>query len=593
MSGSRDLIPRERNALTAAILGAPLDEAGVVDTGPRKYLVHFVEFKDADSCSKFNVPEITVFDRFERFADVFIPVDNKVDDRLKALRAAPGYVWDEFGAESIAPPPITGNKGTSRAVPEAIVRGGFGELTGKGVIVVIIDTGLDFRNADFVTYDQSGEATSRLRYFWDTSGEEYAEGRLGQPSPVSYPNGAPIGTLYSRDDLNRELRSNRTLIPVWDIDGHGTSCAGIAAGNGNNSEGKYKGVAPEAELIGVRLGDDLENAFLLNTICGWVHQLAGNTPVVFSCSFGSRAGGHDGMTIEERQLDARFPDSIVGRALCIAAGNDGTQALHAKVDCGGSNAPGVLSWSTPSPAYMEVYYGTSDDKDLRYADKLGLKETGAVNPLLDTYVSFFEVPAGPGEMQLYSQSGKKFTAHAYFTSFVDGCAFQGACAADGGIVASPGVTCQAITVGSYDWNDQFDRHGHITAFTDPLKGEPLTIGALSKYSSVGPLRTRKVTKPDIASPGQYYAAPAARNTRALRDTSGQYDLFNGTSAATPYTAGIVALLMQKKPSITLGELKSLLQTCATQDRFTGPVPNDSWGNGKLDRAAVEKMISKL
>ncbi|HWA97089.1 MAG TPA: S8 family serine peptidase [Pirellulales bacterium] len=579
--------------MNAAIRKLDSDTGDVVYEGPHRYLVHFVEFHDAASCERLSVEGISVFNRLERFADIYVLADDKTEDRLKALRALPGYVWDEFSTDAFAPPARVGERDGVRAVPEEIVHGGFGKYTGAGTIIAVLDTGLDFRNADFVTFDAQGKPTSRLRYFWDTVDDNYTKGRFGHPSPISYPNGTSIGTLYTHDDLNQELRSFRALIPVWDIDGHGTSCAGIAAGNGNNSEGRYKGVAPDAELIAVRLGDDLDNAYLLNAICHWLDQVAGKTPVVVSCSFGGRSGAHDGSNIEQRQLDLRFASETVGRALCVAVGNDGGAGLHGQVEFAGSDHRGSLRWSTPASMHIEVYYSSGDDKDLRYVAPPTIEESGAVNPLLGTYVSYFDVPAGDGEIQFYTQSAKTVTADAYITGSVSNAHFDPTCAIDAGVVTTPGDAEQAITIGSYDWNDQFEGFGAWQSFTDPQKNEPLVIGGLSRYSSTGPLRTSKVVKPDIVAPGEYYAAPAARNTRTLRDTSGEYDVFNGTSASTPYTAGIVALVMQKKPSITVGQLKQLLHTCATQDRFTGPVPNSRWGYGKLDRKAVEKMMSQL
>ena len=140
----------------------------------------------------------------------------------------------------------------AKAPPEEIVRGGASGMTGKNVIVAVIDTGIDFHHPDFITYDEQGKPTSRLLYFWDTTSETYGSG-IGQKAPVSYPNGTPIGTVYTRDDMNAELRSNNRHIASWDTDGHGTACAGIAAGNGNGSDGKYKGVAPDADIIAVRV----------------------------------------------------------------------------------------------------------------------------------------------------------------------------------------------------------------------------------------------------------------------------------------------------------------------------------------------------
>jgi len=590
------LTPREMHAL-AAIRGrgsvAPL---GAVPQGSTSYLVYNLEFKDADSCKELKVDGVTVFNRLDRFADVFVATD-VYNEAVKAIQAAKGYVWHELTSAVHAPPPEIGKKAASRATPEQIVRGGIGDLKGQGVIIAVIDTGLDFRNPDFVTYDKDGVPTSRLRWFWDTGSDNYAEGGIGAKAPVSYPNGRSIGKLYSRDDLNQELRSPKALVPVWDIDGHGTSCAGVAAGNGNSLNGRYAGVAPEAELIGVRLGDSLESAYLLNAICGWLDEAAGKTPLVISCSFGSRDSSHDGSRIEERQLNARFPLSAKGRLLCIAAGNDGGSNLHAELGFGGKDKPGSLRWSTPTDGYMTIYYDIADEKDLRYSSvgPVTAQETGSVNPITGKYVSFLTLSPGQGELQLYSDSGKKIEADAYLSGSgaSSGARFDDSCAAFNKSIASPGSAHNAITVGSYDWNDQFEQYGKLGAFTDPIKDAPLTIGALSGYSGTGPLRGVNVVKPDIVAPGQYYAASASRNTKSVRDTTGRYRLFNGTSAATPYTAGVLALVLQKKPTLTLGEVKELLKKCGSQDRFTGPLPNPKWGYGKLDLKATEKMLDEL
>ncbi len=600
MNPTARVTPRERAVLKAARSGKRRPAAdGVAQPADVWYVVHNVEFKDADSCGKFDVDGVTVSNRFDRFADVFIvdTNDDAVDKIVAAIHAVDGFLWEEFAGSVHAPPPPVGTKTTSRAVPEAIVTGGVGDLKGKGVIIAVIDTGLDFSNPDFVTYDKDGKPTSRLRYFWDTTAEFQNANGLGAPAPFTYPNGAPIGTIYSRDDLNKALRSPKPLITVWDIDGHGTSCAGVAAGNGNNLDGRYQGVAPEAELIGVRLGDNLESCYLLNGICGWIDKVAGATPVVMSCSFGGEAGGHDGLRIEERQLDVRFPLTTKGRAVCIAAGNDGGNGMHADLSFSDQQNSATLKWNSPTQGYLSVFYDTDQDGDLRYvpAEGLDLTETGSLNPLSGKYVSYFTVPPGKGQVQFYTQSGAKVSADAYLTGYSsdDPGTFDDSCATYDKLIETPGSTHNAITVGSYDWNDQFEQHGQLAAMTDPLKGQPLTIGALSGYSSTGPLRDSNVVKPDIVSPGQYYSAAASRNTSVVRDTSSRYTLFNGTSAATPYTAGVLALVMQKKPTITLGEIKDLLRNCGSHDRFTGPVPNSKWGNGKLDLQAVEKILDSL
>ncbi len=164
--------------------------------------------------------------------------------------------------------------------------------------------------------DDNGKSASRLLYFWDTLSDAFVEGKRGSQvrPPVNWPDGSPMGVVYTGQELTDEMNTKDPQIRMWDTAGHGTSCAGIAAGNGRGSNGKYAGVAPEADLIAVRIGsgDNLENAHLINAICAWIDDIAtkANKPVVVSCSFSAQAGAHDGNTVRERQ---RLNDGALSR----------------------------------------------------------------------------------------------------------------------------------------------------------------------------------------------------------------------------------------------------------------------------------------
>jgi subtilisin family serine protease len=130
---------------------------------------------------------------------------------------------------------------------------------------------------------------------------------------------------------------------------------------------------------------------------------------------------------------------------------------------------------------------------------------------------------------------------------------------------------------------------------------PFDIGFLSCYSSPGPSRSGTV-KPDIVSPGEWYPSADAKDNGhsagdwARPDTTGYYRAMNGTSAATPYTSGIVALIFEKKPTITLGELKTLLKSNTSKtglNPYGTGVPNKNWGYGKLDAAAIDRIFGSL
>ena len=134
----------------------------VVKTGDVLHVVLNMEFKDekarAAACKDYAAsknPALHVVSEFNRFAIALIPAPEEVGDKtlnagLDAIEKPDGLVWYEIVGDVEPPPPVPGVnvKPTGLAVPEGIVRGGFKtvggkHLTGKGVIVAIIDTGVD------------------------------------------------------------------------------------------------------------------------------------------------------------------------------------------------------------------------------------------------------------------------------------------------------------------------------------------------------------------------------------------------------------------------------------------------------------------
>lgn len=129
-------------------------------------------------------------------------------------------------------------------------------------------------------------------------------------------------------------------------------------------------------------------------------------------------------------------------------------------------------------------------------------------------------------------------------------------------------------------------------------GSPMSfeIGVLSCYSSQGPTRDNRY-KPDIVAPGEWYTASYSTGAPDWTvDTTGRYVAMNGTSAAAPYTAGVLALLFEQSPDLTVNRIKRLLRENSSRiglkpsyDDF----PNAAWGSGKLDMAAIERMFESL
>ena len=113
-------------------------------------------------------------------------------------------------------------------------------LTGRGVILCFIDTGIDYRNPVFL--DENGN--SRILAIWDQTVQ------TGAP-----PDGLKYGSEYRREDINLALRSEDpySIVPSRDENGHGSILAGVAAGSGVRQGNPYIGAAPGADIVVVKL----------------------------------------------------------------------------------------------------------------------------------------------------------------------------------------------------------------------------------------------------------------------------------------------------------------------------------------------------
>ena len=167
------------------------------------------------------------------------------------------------------------------------VQAGSNGLTGKGILVGVVDSGVDFFHPDFRNEDGS----SRILRLWDQSIN-------GNP-----PEGYTRGTEYTKEEIDEALvlgeTEGRRLVPSRDVSGHGTAVLGIAAGNGMVSEGVNRGVAYESEILVVKMGNAGENSFprtteLMEGIDYLVRQAAAmGKPIAINISFGNNYGSHE------------------------------------------------------------------------------------------------------------------------------------------------------------------------------------------------------------------------------------------------------------------------------------------------------------
>lgn len=162
-------------------------------------------------------------------------------------------------------------------------------LYGAGILTAVIDSGIDYSHPDF----RNPDGTTRIRALWDQS-------ISGNP-----PGGYFLGTEYTQEQINAALSEpvkarQEQIVPSRDVSGHGTSVAGIAAGNGRDSVGGiYMGVAPQSELLIVKLGNPRQGGFPRTTelMQGVDYVLRKSLeyrmPVAINISFGNTYGSHE------------------------------------------------------------------------------------------------------------------------------------------------------------------------------------------------------------------------------------------------------------------------------------------------------------
>ena len=194
-------------------------------------------------------------------------------------------------------------------------------LTGKGVVVAVIDSGIDYQLPHF----KNPDGTTRILALWD-QGQSASE---QFPPPVGFFQ----GRLYTADDINKSLGISDTGESVTllsqDTSGHGTAVAGIAAASPVNN---YKGVAPESSLLVVKLANtDRESTprttEMMRALTFVTRYCAERRlPMAVNLSFGNSYGSHNGGSILERFIDNI---SEIGRnVICIGTGNEGASGGH-------------------------------------------------------------------------------------------------------------------------------------------------------------------------------------------------------------------------------------------------------------------------
>lgn len=575
---------------------------------------------------------VRVNSRYDGFATVRTEVAE-----LAQIASGPAVSYVARGSVNYA----TNNEGVVRT-GAALLHDGYIENTeykGEGAIVCVYDTGIDIDHGDF--RDEEGQ--TRLLSLWDQT--------ISPQSGESTPEGFDFGVEYSEADINASIgESSSGPVRQEDTNGHGTHVAGTAVGDGSAYNGVYEGMAPEADLVVVKGGNEtFGEAEMVDglTYCDRAAEKAGK-PVVVNFSIGGHGGPHDGTRLYEQAIDqfgtGGNSDSRAGRAVAVSAGNEGGDPIHV-----GKSIP--AGESATIEVDVPAGYGPDDgSRDRFYLDgwvknTLDIEATVISPPVYDTdddmepdsSVSYTRSPGSNGRAPA-DEAGTIYLFNAQnegvgtndlnvgFQIFDDGPAgippasgtwklrlkntsdsdaqFDGwlsfrsdklgnTALADGdaqSTVGMPATSEEAVTTGAI-----FSRRTW-PVFDSRTFGffNERPVGTIAGFSSRGPTRDERI-KPDITAPGQAVVSSLSQNALS-ENNSGvvngeKHWMLKGTSMAAPHVAGGLALILGAFPDKTTGELQDLLKETTDQDAFTGSMRNNIWGSGKLNifRAMVREQ----
>ena len=473
------------------------------------------------------------------------------------------------------------------------------EVTGRGVVIGLVDVGCDFAHPHFRRHDGS----TRLMAIWDQS-------KVAPPltaTPYGY------GAVYTREDINRALTHSQPYkilghhpakADLLGIGAHGTLVMDIAAGNGR-TPGSPQGIAPQADLIFVHaatgvmgglanLGDSVRILEALDFIV----RTAKDRPWVVNVSMGRRGGSHDGLSLVEQGMDALLTRTT-GGALVLSTGNYFSSQAHAS----GQLRPAqqrTLIWRTDradiTPNELEIWYSGKDAMILEvrapeggsffraalaedFPVLIGDRNVGHIYHRArdpnngDNQINIFlrpEAPAGDWQVTLIGED----IVDGIFHAWVERDAPCPHCdsrfeSQDTDPYCTTGTLCngfRTIAVGAYDGRAP-DRE-------------------IAAFSSCGPLRDFR-QKPDLVAPG--VKVLGARSAPwGERQPDSWLTRMSGTSFAAPQVTGTIALMFEAagRP-LAIQETRRLLlgSTRSTPESQDGAV---RFGSGYLD---IEQAVA--
>lgn len=507
-------------------------------------------------------------------------------------------------------------------------------VDGSGVIVALLDRGIDWKNNDF----RNEDGTTRIKYIFD----------LGDNTGARAPgNRYGVGTIYTEAQINAALQSGADL-PTRDAVGHGSTTAGIPAGNGRNSaDRKYRGVAPKASIIAVKItsegvpahGDQpAEVAFggiglIINGIDFVLEKAAElRLPVVMIPNVGSNGGPTDGTSQLARKIDSEFRAGRKGVVFVNGPGDEGGganrasatiqpgQTLSLEIEKARTGNLRLDLWypievpgeagleftiRTPAGGTFGPYGSVTSESQRDNRSSAGVFNYTHCGRDVDFFLSTsqkrevlidFSGPIGTYTLDIKrpaaTTSARSFIATLNFSNYAQNPQNRFKNYTVPGNIWDGATAFNNISPADYVLKNTWTDVDGVVRRASAAAG---AIGNIWSGSSIGPTFDGRFGV-DVAAPGDFlmtvYAPKSYWATfrfNMVQDGNGFYGRASAVSASAPIVTGIIALMLQANPELDQLQVREILRTTARADAFTGIVPNTTWGYGKVDAYAAVRQ----
>lgn len=537
-----------------------------------EYVECFISL-NGSSIAELEANGVKVSGKFSDFVTASIPV-NKLEAvaQMKGVKQV-GISRNARLLTDVAKGIVNADKawdGTNYGLPQG--------YTGQGVVVGLIDDGIQFNHRAFL--DDNGNTRVKAVYLPNASS---ANGG----TTVSIDGVQMMGYQYTTPSQIANLTCDDTG------ESHGTHTSGIAAGS---HVGNYSGMAPEADLILCGCGSSLtENAIISSAkYIGWYAQQLGK-PCVISISLGSDIGPHDGMGITSRAYTEVA--NTYGAVILLAAGNEADIIGHAHKTLSSNddymavtnNVSG--SWWGSATGACDIWNSTSDELQVKVI--VGSSQSDwMTNGTFNSVTVQGGVDAANNRYELYIESSESSATYVIKGQGGNTISVYTDCWYSTLSSSSGSVSGYTITPGTYEGSmcDDMTSPKVISVGAQASRSsDGYGQGDVAYFSSYG-TDCNGVNQPFITAPGHYVISSingydSYQSSSWSMTYNGQtykWGQMSGTSMATPCAAGVVALYLQADPTLDVDRVKEVIAETATAYPASSSSPIMARGHGIIN-----------